>query len=842
MEVPRDPRSFLRGREASLAQGLAFRLTSALLEVRNAFASQPDTVPEHPGSTPDQCPEESRDDGELVSAVAGCGDMHEEEERDDDRRQPAAVPGPIAVQAHEEERDRRTDGRPGRVFEDVDRSARRRSRRECGERRGAAREEGQRGKRCEKDTDRIEAPCVLIAGDAAAGERRNRQREDAERDPDIDRAFPAHMSSVARVSYHLRVVSVLPRGDAECPPAERCGGAAGASSVGAMTPSQPTSRLARLADLTYRRRWRVVFAWVAILVATVVVVPQFAGDYGVEFGSPGSESKAAGDLLERHFQGSTGETVNVVWEAPAGAREAQPRIDRLLAAAQRVDDIGDATAPRYSRDGTIGLAQLRLDRPTMDIETSSGERLLELADDASSDGLRVELGGFLIQNAQEGQPPELMGLLAAAVVLLIAFGSVVAAGLPLLVAIFGLGISATLIGLVGLLVDTPDFAPAVAGRRVDRFRIPGLGRSLKSDSGTLATRWSRLVQRRAGTAALAGAAVLILLTLPVLGLRYGFPDEGNDPDGSSTRGAYELVSRGFGPGSTGPLLVVAEEPSGLERVAERMRGEDGVSFVSPIRRSPDGRAAFFSVMPIRSPQDAETADLVERLRDLAGPGVHVGGLTAAFVDQSHYVAGRIPIFIAGVVLLSFLLLLLAFRAPLIALKAGVMNLLSVGAAYGVVALAAEGGRFGSLLGVDTDTPVPPFIPVMMFAVLFGLSMDYEVFLLSRIREEYHRTGEMHSAVSEGLAKTARVITAAAAIMVVVFLAFVFSTEVFLKLMGVGMATAILVDATIVRMVLVPAVMQLLGPANWWTPRWLDRLLPRLDGETAGVPATAGERG
>ena len=680
-----------------------------------------------------------------------------------------------------------------------------------------------------------------------------------------------------------------------------------------------------------------VFAWVAILVATVVVVPQFAGDYGVEFGTPGSESKAAADLLERHFQGSTGETVNVVWEAPAGAREAQPRIDGLLAAAQRVDGIGDATAPRYSRDGTIGLAQLRLDRPTMDIESSSGEHLLELADDASSDGLRVELGGFLIQNAQEGQPPELMGLLAAAVVLLIAFGSVVAAGLPLLVAIFGLGISATLIGLVALLVDTPDFAPAVAGligigvgidyalliltrfrtamlhgadernalgealstagrsvivaggtvvismlglmfmgvsflygvaisaslavlvvvlasitllpallaiagRRVDRFRIPGLGRSLKSDSGTLATRWSRLVQRRAGTAALAGAAVLILLTLPVLGLRYGFPDEGNDPDGSSTRGAYELVSRGFGPGSTGPLLVVAEEPSGLERVAERMRGEDGVTFVSPIRRSPDGRAAFFSVMPISSPQDAETADLVDRLRDLAGPGVHVGGLTAAFVDQSDYVARRIPIFIAGVVLLSFLLLLLAFRAPLIALKAGVMNLLSVGAAYGVVALAAEGGWFGSLLGVDTDTPVPPFIPVMMFAVLFGLSMDYEVFLLSRIREEYHRTGETHSAVSEGLAKTARVITAAAAIMVVVFLAFVFSTEVFLKLMGVGMATAILVDATIVRMVLVPAVMQLLGPANWWTPRWLDRLLPRLDGEPVRVPATAGERG
>ncbi|HKF14509.1 MAG TPA: MMPL family transporter, partial [Gaiellaceae bacterium] len=505
-----------------------------------------------------------------------------------------------------------------------------------------------------------------------------------------------------------------------------------------MTTSQPASGLARLADLTYRRRWRVVAAWIAILVATLVVVPQFAGEYGVEFGTPGSESKAAADLIEKHFDGSSGESVNVVWEARGGAREAQAAIDRLLADARRVDGIESASPPRYSSDGTIGLVQLRLDRPTMEIETRSGKRLIELADDASTDGLRVELGGNLIQNAQEGQPPELMGLLAAAVVLLIAFGSVVAAGLPLFVAIFGLGISATLIGIVALLVDTPDFAPAVAGligigvgidyslliltrfrtamlhgadersalaeavstagrsvivaggtvvismlgltfmgvsflygvaisaslavlvvvlasitllpallaiagRRVDRLRIPGLGRSLRTDGGTLATRWSKLVQRRAGAAAVAGAAALILLTLPVLGLRYGFPDEGNDPDGSSTRAAYELVSRGFGPGSTGPLLVVSEDPRTLDRVAQRMRGEEGVSFVTPVRTSPDGRVALLSVMPTTSPQDAETADLVDRLRDLAGPGVHVGGLTAAFVDQSDYVAGRIPL-------------------------------------------------------------------------------------------------------------------------------------------------------------------------------------------------------
>ena len=677
-------------------------------------------------------------------------------------------------------------------------------------------------------------------------------------------------------------------------------------------------------------------AWIATLAAVLAIVPQFAGDFDVEFGTPGSDSKAAADLLEKHFDGSTGDTVNVVWEAPTGAREAMPRIDHLVSEAQDVDGVEGATPPRYSRDGTIGLLQLRLDRSPMDIETSSGKRLIDLASDASGGGVRVEVGGNLIQQAQEGQPPELMGLLAAAAVLLIAFGSVVAAGLPLLVAIFGLGISATLIGIVAAFVDTPDFAPAVAGligigvgidyallvltrfraalldgadersalaeavstagrsvivaggtvvismlglmfmgvsflygvaisaslavlvvvvasitllpallaiagRRVDRLRIPGLGRSLRTGGGTLATRWSRLIQRRAGIAAAAGTAVLIVLTLPVLGMRYGFPDEGNDPDGSSTRAAYELVSRGFGPGSSGPLLVASDRTSGLEALANRMRGEEGVSFVTPIRTSPDGEAALFSVMPTSSPQDAKTADLVHRLRDLAGHDVHVGGLTAAVIDQSDYVAGRIPLFIAGVVLLSFLLLLLAFRAPLIALKAGVMNLFSVGAAYGVVALAAEGGWFGSLLGVDTDTPVPPFIPVMMFAVLFGLSMDYEVFLMSRIREEYGRLGETHRAVADGLAKTARVITAAAAIMVVVFLAFIFSTEVFLKLMGVGMATAILVDATIVRMVLVPAVMQLLGRANWWIPGWLDRLLPRLDGEP-GVPATAAERG
>jgi putative drug exporter of the RND superfamily len=704
-----------------------------------------------------------------------------------------------------------------------------------------------------------------------------------------------------------------------------------------MTPARNTSRLARLADLTYRRRGRVVLAWVVLLVAVLAIVPRFAGDFSTEFGTPASESKEARDLIEAHFQGSSGESVNVVWEAP-DAREAQPRIERFVEQGSRIEGVGDVSRPRYSADGTIGLLRLELDRPSFQLDTESGKKLIDLAEETSGEGLRIELGGNLISSAEEGAPPELIGLLAAAVVLLIAFGSVVAAGLPLLVAIFGLGISATLIGIVALIIDTPDFAPAVAGligigvgidyallvltrfrtaliggadvreaiveavttagrsvivaggtvvvsilglaftgvsflygvalsaslavavvvaasvtllpatlafagRRVDRLHIPGLGRSLKTGGGTLATRWSRVIQRRALIAAVAGSVVLIALAAPVLGIRWGFPDEGNSPSGSTTREAYELVTRGFGPGANGPLVLAAELPNdGLDELSRRIEATPGVAFATPPRVSSDGELAMITVIPETSPQSSATTDLVRTLRDVAPESVHVGGLTAVVIDQSDYLAGRIPVFIGGVIALSFLILLLAFRAPLIALKAGVMNLLSVVAAYGVVAYAAEGGWFGSLIGIDGDTPIPPFVPVMMFAVLFGLSMDYEVFLLSRVREEYLRTGQTSDAVADGLAKTARVITAAAAIMVVVFLAFVFSTEVFLKLMGVGMATAILVDATIVRMVLVPAVMQLMGRANWWIPGWLDRLLPRLDGEPTRVPAPAGERG
>jgi putative drug exporter of the RND superfamily len=704
--------------------------------------------------------------------------------------------------------------------------------------------------------------------------------------------------------------------------------------------------LTRLADLACRRRGLVLLAWVVLLPSVILLGARFAGEFAADYSTPGSESRAAADLIAAGFPGSTGDTIDVVWQAPSGVRDpaVEARIERFLARASRLEGVGEPGRARVSADGTIAVARIDLERRVWDVPTDTGKRLIEMAEEASGEDVRIELGGGVIRNAQGGTSPEFAGLLAAAIVLLITFGSIVAAGLPLLTALFGLGISIGLIGLLALVVDVPEWAPAVAGlmgigvgidyslliltrfrasladgqtrreaiieaitsagrsvliagvtvvvsllglffmgvsylrgvalaaglavlvvmvaavtllpavlafagERVNRLRIPGLAWTLRPPGPDApASRWSRFVQRRPWPAAIVGTAILLALAAPVLGLRLGFPDAGNDQRGTTTRQAYDLLERGFGPGANGPLLVAIDLPrreavQELPRLVGRLRSERGVAFVAAPRVNEAGNAALVTVVPSSAPQSESTEDLVRRLRDdllpeaLAGSGAsaHLGGVTPSFVDQSEWVTDRLPLFIGGIVVIAALLLLFAFHAPLIALKAGLMNLLSIGAAYGVVALAAEGGAFGQLFGIDTDTPVPPFIPVMMFAILFGLSMDYEVFILSRVREEYLRHGDTSRAVAEGIAKTARVITAAGAIMVVVFLAFLLSTEVFLKLLGLGMATAIFVDATIVRMVLVPSIMQLLGRRNWWIPGWLDRLLPRLD---ADVPATS----
>ena len=389
---------------------------------------------------------------------------------------------------------------------------------------------------------------------------------------------------------------------------------------------------------------------------------------------------------------------------------------------------------------------------------------------------------------------------------------------------------ATMVAVAVVVLASLTLFPALLGllgTRVDRLRVLPSRRPAGAASGGW-QRWSLAVQRRPVSALLAGTAVLTLLTAPVLGLRFGFPDSGNEPLGTSARTAYDLTVDAFGPGAAGPLLVVSDSgPDALGELTDLARDLPSVASVGEPVVTPDGGTAFTTVVPAGSPQDPATESLVQELRDAAPAGVHVGGATAAAVDQTDDVVGRLPLLVGGVVGLSFLLLLAVFRSPAVAGKAAVLNLASIGAAYGVVALVLEGGWAGQLVGIDTATPLPAFVPVLMFAVLFGLSMDYEVFLMTGVREAWTRTGDARGAVVEGLSRTGRVITAAAAIMVAVFAAFVPSDLVFLKVIGIGLATAILVDATVVRMLLVPAVLQLLGDRAWSLPRWLDRRLPQL---------------
>jgi RND superfamily putative drug exporter len=715
-----------------------------------------------------------------------------------------------------------------------------------------------------------------------------------------------------------------------------------------------TRRLTRLADYAYRRRGRMVLGWIVAAILIIGIGSSLAGEYEADYDTPGSESKAASDLTKERFDGYSGQEIYAVWKAPGGvdAPDVRQRIDRFFAQAEKVEHVGRHTPIRVSENGQIATTTLPLDVPGWEVKKEQGEKLIDAAEANDGDGLQVKLGGDPIYAAQSQSSPEGLGFLGAAIVLLIAFGSVVAAGLPLGIALIGLGISSGgLIALLANVIDVPDWTTAVSGLigigvgidysllvltrfrsamddgkdrhdavveavttagrsviiagctvviavlglcltgltymygvaistslavlvmmaasitllpsllsylgpRVDRLRLPLLGRRRKIVTSGVgespAARWSHAVQRRPWLAAIAATAVLLALAAPALGMRLGFPDAGNDPPDTMTRQAYDLNTEGFGPGTNGPIVIAADmsspsDKAAVDSFAQSVREDSDVAFVTQPRINSAGDAALITVIPKSSPQAQETEDLVNRLRDetvpqelgRSGVTAKIGGVTAALEDQSEYMKGRLPIFVLGVVGLSFLLLLVAFHSPLISLKAGVMNLLSVSAAYGVMTLAANGGGFSKLIGIDHEVPVAPFMPVMMFAILFGLSMDYEVFLVSRIREEYLKDGDTRRAIADGLAKTARVITAAAAIMVVVFLAFLAAPDVFLKLFGIGLASAIFLDATIVRMVLVPAVMQLLGDRNWWIPSWLEKVLPRLDVERVGAQPAEG---
>jgi RND superfamily putative drug exporter len=716
--------------------------------------------------------------------------------------------------------------------------------------------------------------------------------------------------------------------------------------------------LVRLADWCYRNRRLVVVLWIAALIGSFALASAFGGVFRQDYMQPGSESKVAQDTLKNKFPQKSGDTIQIVIHAETGVAHAdvKARAERLFADVATKDHVVTVTSPfsaegarQISPDGKTAYADVDLDKRDNEFTPKEAKALVEPIVQAGDATLQVEVGGpvaTLSQSPQIGS--EGFAFLAAAVILLISFGSVVAMGLPLMTALFGIGIALALgevlrrllpvsdwvpsiaamigigvgidyalfiitrfrstlaengegvsprvailtaiatagravmfagttvvVSLIGMLLMNQPFVagfvfstvlavlvtmaasvtllPAVlgfAGRNIERLHVPFVGRNSSSSDTSFWYRWSRFIQRRPWPAAIAGAVVLLALSAPFLGIRYGFADAKNDPPNYTTRQAYDLIAEGFGPGFSAPMLLIVQGKSGSELltatdlVGQKLRTVNGVAFVSPAAANQAGDTALLHVVPTTSPQDKRTERLVATLRTVSIPAatlgtgltIDVGGLVATNVDSTAGIEARLPIFIGGVVLLAFLLLVVVFRSILVPLKAAIMNLFSIAAALGVMALAANGGPLGDLVGIPEAIPVPIIMPVMIFAIVFGLSMDYEVFLLSRIKEEYDRTGDNQLAVTEGLAKTGRVITASAAIMVAVFLAFVPSDVVLLKMLGIGLATAIFVDATVVRIVLVPATMQLLGNLNWWLPGWLDRLLPNVHVEGHAVAA------
>lgn len=711
--------------------------------------------------------------------------------------------------------------------------------------------------------------------------------------------------------------------------------------------------LASLARWIYRHRKLTVLIWLGILLASFGLSKAFPGEFKADYTTPGSDSKAAGELIAREFPGNNGQSLDVVW-APSEGKATSPaniaKVKAVTAKLESLDGIGEAPPQDrwlISPDQSIGTFAIPLTKDTTLFKKAEGDRMMELAEAASVDGFETQLSsGFF----QSGGGPQGIAFGAALIILLIAFGSVIAAGLPVITAMFGLGVGILLTYVLADFVGVPDWAPQVAellaigvgidyallvltrfrdaldvsddveeslvealstagrsvivagttvvlavmglflvgveymrgvaldtslavlvvmftsitllpallamlGPRVNRLKLPFVAtvherRERENDPNHLppAARWSRLIQRRPWPFAIVATLVLVALTIPAKDMNLGFPDASTNPESDMTYKAYKLIEKGFGAGANGPFFVAVTAPDFTAeqtvRAADKvMIALDDVPEVANVAKpqiSESGHTAMLLVTPKGAPQDPATETLADDLREkllpaaVAGTGASVllGGQTPSFIDQSEYLADRMPVFIIGVVLLSLLILLLAFRSPVIAVKAGVMNMLSVGASFGVITLASQGGWFGQLLGISQEVPIAPFVPVIMFSILFGLSMDYEVFLMSRVREEYLGGRETHDAVTIGLARTARVITAAAAIMIAVFLSFAFSSLMFLRLMGIGMATAVFLDATLVRMVLVPAILQLMGEANWWIPKWLDRVLPHWEIEAS----------
>jgi RND superfamily putative drug exporter len=685
--------------------------------------------------------------------------------------------------------------------------------------------------------------------------------------------------------------------------------------------------ITRIGHLSYRHRRLVVGLWIAALLIAIFGGAAIAGDTATAGRLPNTDSQRAYDALAREFPQRHGDEGRIVF---ADIRRDRTLANEYLAEVARVKGVIAVEPMLVSPEGNVALAPITTANGTGSHPKATADDIKQLAKPFESRGLDVQFSGDWFNGA--GFPAsEAVGILAAIVVLLIAFGSLIAMGLPITTALVGVAISIAGVGVIANFFTTPDFAAQVAtmigigvgidyalfivtryrtalqrtgspelavieamntsgravvfagltvtvsvlgiflmglpflhglavgislavviavlaaitllpallgfvGFTIDRFKV---GRRTPTGREGLWHRWARTVQRRPVPIALTGLFVLLLIAVPALQLRLGNADASNDPKSSTTHQAYDLVARGFGPGANGPILVVAESPDGmrsadLSRLARALRATPGVASVTDARLSPGGTAALATLYPTTEPQAKATERLVHRLRDHVVPNaiagtdmrVHLGGQTASSIDFADVIGARLPIFVLAVLALSFLILLIVFRSILVPLKAVLMNLLSIGAAYGVIVAAFQWGWGAGLLGVSA-APIEPWVPMMLFAIVFGLSMDYEVFLLSAVREQYDRTHDNATAVAEGLASTARVITAAALIMVFVFGSFVVSDLRALKLIGLGLAVAVAIDATIVRVVLVPATMELLGDANWWLPRWLQRIVPKV---------------
>ncbi|MFD8699942.1 MMPL family transporter [Kitasatospora purpeofusca] len=738
--------------------------------------------------------------------------------------------------------------------------------------------------------------------------------------------------------------------------------------------------LLRLGTGAARRPWRVIAAWLVAAALAVLAAVAFGGRNADSMTVPGLDSQRAAQLIERAGTGQEGMTAQVVvtpldggatFFDHDGARAAlarlQTEVERLPHVLGTSDpagalDAGGDTAVRggpVSLDGRIAVVrvqypdQSRLSAEDLDALVDLGDRLrAELP-------LRIEMGGSLFYAFSEpdGGASELIGLLAAAAILFLAFGSLVAAALPIGMAVFGLTVGIATMTVLAGVTDVPTFAPvlgsmvglgvgidyalfvlarhreylargldpreaagravATAGRpvvfaggtvvvsilglavadvpfmTVGGFAVsivvltmvaasvtllpaflgaagPRLARAGRIDRALRSWKPGRLALRRdpaAGAARAAGwrrwighvgrhpvpyavgaAGLLLTAALPVLGLRVGLPDDGSLPHSRTERRAYDLVAEGFGPGTNGPLVIAADptgDPGVVDRLVATVAADPGIASVAPPHIDRATGIATLVVFPTTGPQDRATADTVARLRNdvlptAIGPGparAHVGGAAASLSDVGRRTSQRLPVVVAAVLAVSFLLLMLVFRSVLVPLKAVLLNLLSIGAAYGIMVAVFQWGWGGSLIGLEATVPIVSFIPMFLFAILFGLSMDYEVFLLSRVREEYLRTGDNGTAIVEGVSRTARIITSAALVMVAVFLSFAVTEDPSTKMFGLGLATAILIDATVVRMVLVPATMTLLGRANWWLPKWLDRILPRGPVGTDGTDGT-----